>query len=737
MSFLSAAFLIALPLVAVPIAIHLYRGRQRDVIMWGAMQFLASAVTKGRRMERIEELILMALRFAAVAALVLALAQPMIRSTWLGHTTEREVILVLDNSMSMSREIDGQSAGSLMKEHANETIDSLSNGDAVQILLAAGNEWATAEGISADSSGQRKLREIVDGVEPTLGTANLLECVQAAVHLQAPEQLTARRIVVFTDGQASSWKADSQGAWQQLAAERDAMDYPITFEVVDCGLEATEIDNLAVTGVRAQRSLVRPGEPVELAADVTNMGDVRSATTKVQWVVAGKPVADSELKALEPRAKSQVTASVRMKDPGIFAVSCRIESADQVPLDQEDSLIVEVADQLPILVVASEGNAGSDVNAAELLEAALGYKGKQAQTWHSVYRPDTITPAALASHALADYRAIIINNPGQLDRTAIDRLDSFVRAGGGLWVALGDATDKLQFNRDWYSDGDGLSPLELDSLAVIDKSDDVAATIHPPTRDHAATLQLANTTQLDIDEARIRQRWVFGERHAEGEAVSALLESGGGHPLVVERYVGQGRVLVQAFPIGLEWSNLPLLKSYVVMVHDWLGYVTAPTMARFNLTPGTSIVASAPADARDAEAELVTPRGRSVSLMAPDADVAPVYRYTQTWLPGTYRVRFTSGNKPAGETPFHVARDSKESDIKSLAEQDKKTLAATGLSFGDVVSETTASTAKETAPRREPFWGLLLAALVLLLAGELLLSGGLARQRHGLAVSAH
>ena len=70
MSFLSAAFLLALPLVAVPVAIHLYRGRQRDVIMWGAMQFLAAAATKGRRMERLEELLLMAVRFAAVAALV-------------------------------------------------------------------------------------------------------------------------------------------------------------------------------------------------------------------------------------------------------------------------------------------------------------------------------------------------------------------------------------------------------------------------------------------------------------------------------------------------------------------------------------------------------------------------------------------------------------------------------------------------------------------------------------------
>ena len=132
---------------------------------------------------------------------------------------------------------------------------------------------------------------------------------------------------------------------------------------------------------------------------------------------------------------------------------------------------------------------------------------------------------------------------------------------------------------------------------MIAKADDAAATIHPPSRDHPATVQLANTTQLDIDEARIRQRWTFAEKGADEKAVSSVLESGSGQPLVVENYFGQGRVLVQSFPLGLEWSNLPLLKAYVVMVHDWLKFLTAPTTSRYNLTPGTPIVANPPADA--------------------------------------------------------------------------------------------------------------------------------------------
>jgi hypothetical protein len=192
-------------------------------------------------------------------------------------------------------------------------------------------------------------------------------------------------------------------------------------------------------------------------------------------------------------------------------------------------------------------------------------------------------------------------------------------------------------------------------------------------------------------------------------------------------------VLVQAFPLGLEWSNLPLLKAYVVMVHDWLAYVTAPTMARHNLSPGTPIVAAS--QQGSTSAMLVTPRGREIALAATDADVSPVYRFTQTRLPGTYRVRFSSSGTAASETPFHVAHDARESNLEPLNVADRDALLVpAGLQFAGVEAESAVETAN-AAPRREPFWSFLLAALVALLAGELLMSNWLARQRSGMAVS--
>jgi hypothetical protein len=733
-SFLSAAFLLALPLVLVPIAIHLYRGRQRDVVLWGAMHFLAAAVTKGRRMERLEELLLMFLRLAAVAALVLALAQPMVRSSWLGSDTERDVILVLDNSLSMSREVDGSSSIKQMKDKAGDIIDSVTSSDGVQVLLTAGSEWATAEMIPGDSNGKRQLHEIVERIEPTQAATNLLECLQEAIHLQPADRLSSRRIVVLTDSQAKSWQSDSAGLWKKLAADRDASEFPITITAIECGLETPTFDNLSVAAVQSAAHLVRPGETVEFTAEIENTGDVSSQASKVEWLLAGKVVEESALGALEPRSKDTVKASLKLAAAGKFAVACRLDRTDQLPLDQENSVVIEVADQLPVLFVDSEESPKRNVAGPALFGAALGFKEEEAQPWHSIFRPEVIQPSALATLPLTSYRAIVINNAADLNAATIERLDSFVRGGGGLWLAIGDKLDRKDFNREWYNDGDGLSPVELGVLDVIDKKDDAAATIRPPSRDHPATIQLANTTQLDIDEARVEQRWQLIEPKSTDKAVSILLQAGNGRPLVVEKFAGQGRVIVQAYPLDLAWSNLPLLKAYVVMIHDWLDYVTAPQIAHYNLSPGAPIVVSPPGDERMDSVTLINPLGREVPLASVDTEIGSGFRYSQTLLPGPYRVRFKGDGVTNAEIPFQVAREPGESDVRPLELAVRENLlASVGVQFGrDMASVPSTS---QTAARREPVWGFLLAALVALLIAELVMAHWLARQRTGISLS--
>jgi hypothetical protein len=97
-------------------------------------------------------------------------------------------------------------------------------------------------------------------------------------------------------------------------------------------------------------------------------------------------------------------------------------------------------------------------------------------------------------------------------------------------------------------------------------------------------------------------------------------------------------------------------------------------------------------------------------------------------------VRFATAGSPVGDVPFHVARDASESDLRPLSDADRTSLLIpAGVHLAG--AEESAPQPADSSPRLDPFWGVLLAALVALLAGELLLSNWLARQRSGIAVS--
>ncbi len=113
MSFLFPTLLtIGLPLIAVPLLIHLINLRRQQRIRWAAMQFLLESQRRNRRWILLKQLLLLATRMAAIAVLVLMLAHLIVRNEWmqlLGRGTTHHLIL-LDDSYSMSDRWDNTSA---------------------------------------------------------------------------------------------------------------------------------------------------------------------------------------------------------------------------------------------------------------------------------------------------------------------------------------------------------------------------------------------------------------------------------------------------------------------------------------------------------------------------------------------------------------------------------------------------------------------------------------------------
>ena len=103
MSFLQPFILWGLPLVLVPVIIHLLNRMRYRTLPWAAMLFLLAASRQATRQARVREWLILACRILAVLALLLFLARPLVGG-WLGWAVSHEpetVLVLLDRSPSM------------------------------------------------------------------------------------------------------------------------------------------------------------------------------------------------------------------------------------------------------------------------------------------------------------------------------------------------------------------------------------------------------------------------------------------------------------------------------------------------------------------------------------------------------------------------------------------------------------------------------------------------------------
>ena len=104
-SFVHESFLWwGLPLVGLPVLIHLINLMRHRRVQWAAMEFLLQSQKRHRKSILFKQLLLLLLRMLAVAALVFMVAQPLVRNQWgaiFGGSRTHHIVL-LDDSFSMS-----------------------------------------------------------------------------------------------------------------------------------------------------------------------------------------------------------------------------------------------------------------------------------------------------------------------------------------------------------------------------------------------------------------------------------------------------------------------------------------------------------------------------------------------------------------------------------------------------------------------------------------------------------
>ena len=137
MAFLNPLFLLGLLAAGIPLIIHLWNRRRVVTIDFSSLMFLMAAHRENARRFQLRQLLILLLRMAIVALIVLALARPFL-TLGLPVASVRaktDLVVVLDNSYSMAYQDVDDIRFEKAKTLAIDILDTLRHGDSAALIL--------------------------------------------------------------------------------------------------------------------------------------------------------------------------------------------------------------------------------------------------------------------------------------------------------------------------------------------------------------------------------------------------------------------------------------------------------------------------------------------------------------------------------------------------------------------------------------------------------------------------
>jgi hypothetical protein len=258
MTFLQPWLLLALPLVALPVIIHLINQQRFQSVEWAAMMFLLSAKALSRGYSRLRQWLILLLRMLAVAAVILAVSRPLSQG-WLaaaGGDRSATSIVLLDRSPSMSQAsgAGGESKLTTARRQVAAALETLGTSRVVLIDSVSGTPQELAS--------PREI-EHVSLAEPAAAAADLPLLLQAACDQIGATKSAAGTIWICSDQRANDWKV-ADPAWPAIRETLAKMPQSVRLTLLAYAETAT--DNLAV---RVMQAVLEPrGKAWELLLDI-------------------------------------------------------------------------------------------------------------------------------------------------------------------------------------------------------------------------------------------------------------------------------------------------------------------------------------------------------------------------------------------------------------------------------------------------------------------------------------
>jgi hypothetical protein len=608
MGVLAPWFLAGLAGLALPLYLHLLKRQTTMPKQVSSLMLFESRTQSSTRHRRLRYFLLLSLRMLWLALLILAFANPFINRNAATLASNRLVLLVVDNSFSMR-------AGTRLSDAKDAAISVLSGKGAARAQVAAfGSQMRL---MTQPIEDQSALRASVQAIQPGDGHGNFAELARA-VRSMAESVRTPIELHLFSDMQRG-----------QLAATFSDMALPANVTLLTHAVVSKAQPNWTVESVDAPGQVWgKDAKPVRVQAVIAGYG-TPAAQRAVSLVVNGKTTATKTV-AVPANGRATVEFPALEVPYGFNRCEVKIDSADALPADDLHRFAVQRSDPQKALLIHNYGDSRSPLYVGAALSSAA----------QSAFALESINVNEAADRRASNYAFIVLSDLNSLPSLLENSLTEYVRSGGSLLIAAGTSAG-------------GRSQIPIFGAHIIETRD------YNRVPDRYMAVGSSDSSYPAVAKAGgwpgVKFFYALNVDPGTGpNAARVIVRLGDQTPLLLEKRIGEGRVVLLTSGLDNLTNDFPLNPAFVPFIEQTARYLAGSERQ------GGARTVDAYLELRNAResaqsVEVTDPEGKR-PLTLREAASAQSFQLTEA---GYYQLRLADGR----QDEVGVNPDPKESNL--------------------------------------------------------------------------
>jgi Aerotolerance regulator N-terminal/von Willebrand factor type A domain len=607
--FLAPWFLAGAVAIGLPFWIHLLRQYRSTPHPFSSLMFFERRTQSSIKHRRLRYLLLLSLRVALLLLIALAFANPFVSRSPGAAGGPKMLVIAVDNSFSMR--FDDHLARA--KQQAMNAVSQLSPGERGQVLAVGSRVHFLTQPVEAAD----QLKAAIQSIQPSDEQSSFGEFARALRTIQQ-----SSRIPLEVHFASDMQKSSLPPAFADLRLGSDT-------NLVFHSVADSKQPNWMVESVTAPAKIYDP-KKVRVQAVVAGIG-TEAAKRTVSLLLDGKVL---ESKSVDVAANGRASVEFLSLDSphGFHKGEIRIEPNDALREDDRFDFAIERTDPHPVLFLHPAGQDRDE----------LFYRSALESVSEAGFTLDPLAVEQAANQSFSKYAFVVLSDVGSMPAGLENTLRAYVAGGGSLLIALGIHSAQLTrvpvsnevIQGSSYA---SLSGSRFETIAAADAE-------HPALRraNKLDGVKFYQAIRVDPGQSRV---------------VARLTNQ---VPLLLEKQVGEGRVLVFTSTFDNVSNDLPQHNSFVPFVEETARYLGGQQDLSTNVAAGSYIELRSAKD-RGAAIDVTEPDGTH-PLSLKDATAAQTFQVTRE---GFYEIHRANGRQEF----VAVHADRRESDLTPVPQE--------------------------------------------------------------------